>query len=552
MHLINITDSAGRSQQHEIKPHEALILGKAMDCDIRIDNPYLSRRHARLTVADGGILFEDLNSTNGSWHGDRKLESYGPLAVQDRLRLGHEIFLSVDDAQPTHPPGGHTGNVREPNAISTYASGERETDEDMALKQEIQFKILEFLDLRKRGTLDQLSHEELRNETRAAAQALLDTGQIHIPRDVDRERLLEGVIAEAIGYGPIEPFLADESVTEVMVNGPNQIYIERKGKLEAVATRFSGEMSLMNVIERIVTPLGRRIDEGSPMIDARLPDGSRVNAIIPPLALAGPTLTIRKFAKNRFHMQDLVNSGTLSPGMAEFLEVCVKYRRNMVVSGGTGSGKTTTLNILSDYIPDNERILTIEDSAELQLSQNHVVSLEGRPANVEGKGGVTIRDLVKNSLRMRPDRIVVGECRSGEALDMLQAMNTGHDGSMTTAHANSPRDVLARLETMVMMSGLDLPSRAIREQIGSAVEIICQQMRMSDGKRRIVSIVEVGTMEGEIIGLQEIFSFKQQGLDSDGNIIGKHVGCGYAPTFYTALKESGLTLNWEIFSDKAE
>lgn len=548
MHRFTIVDGDGDRRSHRLASGESVTLGKSADCGIIIDNAYLSRRHACLTADDTTLIFEDLDSTNGSWHGDERLVSQKSLETSDTLCLGRDVVLTVDEITQS------TGQRHASPEVATEHRAQHKADEDrdVALKQEVQGKILEFLDLRKRDTLDQLSHDELRTETRKAAQTLFDTGEVNLPASVDRERLVEEVISEAIGFGPIEPFLDDDAVTEVMVNGPNQIYVESGGKLQRVSTRFSSDAAVMNVIERIVTPLGRRIDEGSPMIDARLPDGSRVNAIIPPLALAGPTLTIRKFARNRLRMDELVRSGTLSREMADFLEICVKYRRNMVVSGGTGSGKTTTLNILSDFIPDSERIVTIEDSAELQLAQSHVVSLEGRPANIEGKGGVSIRDLVRNSLRMRPDRIVVGECRSGEAIDMLQAMNTGHDGSLTTAHANSPRDVLSRLETMVLMSGLDLPSRAIREQIGSAVEIICQQMRMSDGKRRITSIVEVGTMEGDVIGLQEIFRFRQRGMDSDGNVLGEHEGCGYAPSFYTSLKECGLELDWDIFRQNEE
>lgn len=538
--------SNGSSQPYELADGDRLSLGKSSDCGIAIENSFLSRCHGELRIEQGEIRYTDLNSTNGSWKDGRRLGSDCVLAPGDHVTLGNEVVLIIDVHGATAKPVER----EEVSAPASSAEGGRldaGDDSESALKQDIQSKILEYLDLRKRGTLDQMTHEELRDETRKAAQGLIDAGEIRLPPNVEQNSLVENVISEAIGYGPIEPFLADEKVTEVMVNGPNQIYIERNGRLEKAAVRFSSNASVMNVIERIVTPLGRRIDEGSPMIDARLPDGSRVNAIIPPLALSGPTITIRKFAKHRLRMDDLAGGGSLSPAMAEFLKVCVNYRRNMVVSGGTGSGKTTTLNILSDFIPDSERIVTIEDSAELQLAQTHVVSLEGRPANVEGKGRVDIRDLVRNSLRMRPDRIVVGECRGGEAIDMLQAMNTGHDGSLTTAHANSPRDVLSRLETMVLMSGLDLPSRAIREQTASAVEIICHQTRMSDGKRRIVSIVEVGTMEGDVIGLQEVFRFRQTGLDHAGNVIGEHVGCGYAPSFYTELKEAGVELDWSIF-----
>ncbi|HEU4655768.1 MAG TPA: CpaF family protein, partial [Steroidobacteraceae bacterium] len=319
------------------------------------------------------------------------------------------------------------------------------------------------------------------------------------------------------------------------------------GRLASVPVRFINDDSLMRVIERIVSPLGRRIDEGVPMVDARLPDGSRVNAIIPPLSLVGPVLTIRKFAKQRFSMDRLVEIGALTSGMAEFLRICVHYRKNIIVSGGTGSGKTTFLNALSEAIPAEERIVTIEDAAELKLVQPHVISLEARPANVEGRGEITIRELVRNSLRMRPDRIIVGECRGGEALDMLQAMNTGHDGSLTTGHANSPRDLLSRLEVMVLMAGMDLPVRAIREQISSAVDIVVQQTRFSDGRRRVTSIVEVDGMEGDVILTQQLFAFKQRGVGVNGEILGDHVGFGQAPRFYEALEESGIHLDRSIF-----
>ena len=346
-----------------------------------------------------------------------------------------------------------------------------------------------------------------------------------IPRG-DKDRIVSEIVAEAIGFGPIHPLLNDESVSEVMVNGPNQVYVERNGKLELTDVVFRDDAHVLHIIEKIVAPIGRRIDESSPMVDARLPDGSRVNAIIPPISLVGPSITIRKFAKDPFTIDNLLNFGTLSLEMAAFLEAAVKARLNIVVSGGTGSGKTTTLNVLSSFIPNDERIVTIEDAAELQLRQDHVVSLETRAANIEGKGAVTIRDLVKNSLRMRPERIVVGEVRSGEALDMLQAMNTGHDGSLTTGHANTPRDMLSRLETMVLMAGMDLPVRAIREQVSSAVNLIVQQSRLRDGSRRITHITEVQGMEGDIIVLQDLFVFEQHGIDENGKVKGTYKATG--------------------------
>lgn len=367
-----------------------------------------------------------------------------------------------------------------------------------------------------------------------------------LPRH-ERDRMMIELRAEADGFGPIDVLLRDESISEVMVNGPRQVYVERKGKLELSPVKFLNDAHVLRVIDKIVSPLGRRIDESSPMVDARLPDGSRVNAIIPPLAVTGPTITIRKFAKEAYGVHDLITFGTLSQQMADFLEACVTSRLNVVVSGGTGSGKSTTLNVLSSYIPEDERVVTIEDAAELQLRQNHVVTLETRPANIEGKGAITIRDLVKNSLRMRPDRIVVGEVRGGEALDMLQAMNTGHDGSLTTAHANSPRDCLRRLEVMVLMAGMDLPLRAIREQVASAIDLVVQQARLRDGSRKIIGVSEVLGMEGDNIVLQDIFSFVETGRDEKGAIIGKHAPTGIVPSFLERLQDQGFVVDYSWF-----
>ena len=365
----------------------------------------------------------------------------------------------------------------------------------------------------------------------------------------ERNRLLKETYDDVMGLGPLEPLLSDGEITEIMVNGPYKVYVERKGKLELSDVVFRDENHVLNVINRIVSSVGRRIDESSPMVDARLKDGSRFNAIIPPLSLVGPSMTIRKFSKKPYTANDLVKFNSISPKMVSFLEACVKARLNIIVSGGTGSGKTTLLNVLSSSIPNNERIVTIEDAAELQLMQDHIVTLESRPPNLEGAGQITIRDLVRNSLRMRPDRIIVGEVRSGETLDMLQAMNTGHDGSLTTAHANSPRELMSRLETMVLMSGMDLPVRAIREQIHSALDIVVHQQRLRDGSRKVVNITEVVGMEGDTITLQDLFVFKIEGLDNFGRIKGSFVSTGIRPKFLEKFAASGIMVRDDWFTN---
>lgn len=434
--------------------------------------------------------------------------------------------------------------------------GAREDTQDMAaersyqeVKQRIHQRIVDEMTLEEQLMLTSVHQDPHQVETLITdyCQRVLDENPFAIPQG-EKPRLIADIRDEVLGLGPIEALRKDDSITEIMVNGPRQVFVERMGKLELTDAKFHDTAHLMNIIERILTPLGRRVDESSPLVDARLEDGSRVNIIIPPLSLIGPCLTIRKFSKTPLSVDNLISFGTMDEKMATFLRACVKARINILVSGGTGSGKTTTLNVISSFIPDGERIVTIEDAAELRLQQQHVVTLEARPANLEGKGAITIRDLVRNALRMRPDRIIVGEVRTGEALDMLQAMNTGHDGSLTTAHANSPRDVLSRLETMVMMSGLELPERAIREQISSAIDLIIHQARMRDGSRKITYITEVQKMEGTTITTQDIFRFEQTGFDSNGKILGHFVSTGLQPSFLEKFEVSGIKLPEGFFT----
>jgi pilus assembly protein CpaF len=406
----------------------------------------------------------------------------------------------------------------------------------MDLKARVQNKLLSELD----QSMDVSQKAQVRTHIEELFNSILADESLVLSR-AERNRLFEAIVAEILGFGRLEILLADDSITEIMVNGAKNVFIEQKGNLTRAPVTFDDEDHVLRIIDRIVAPLGRRIDESSPIVDARLPDGSRVNAIIRPLALCGPTLTIRKFSKKPLTVEDLIRFGSMTKEIAEFLRACIIGRLNGVVSGGTGSGKTTLLNVLSSFIPNDERIVTVENAAELQLRQEHVVTLESRPANIEGKGEITIQDLVVNCLRMRPDRIVVGECRAGEALDMLQAMNTGHDGSLTTAHSNSPRDTLARLEVMCLMAGMDLPVRAIREQIASAVDFICHQERMRDGTRKVTKVTEIQGMEGDVITMSDIFEFEQTGIEG-GKIIGRIRPTGLRPKFIDRIEASGIHL----------
>ena len=448
---------------------------------------------------------------------------------------GEMQLITTAPARPIETP--------RPQAPAPKIANDKEVENEQ-LRNKIHRRLIEEIDMR---SLKDVDPADLRKLVKQAVNELLMEENALLTQG-ERDRLVEDILDETMGLGPLENLIRDESISEVMVNGPKQIYVERKGKVVLSDVQFKDDEHLMQVIDRIVSAVGRRVDESSPLCDARLKDGSRVNVVIPPLALNGPTITIRKFSKDPYKIQDLINFGSLSPMAAELLKACVYSRLNIIIAGGTGSGKTTLLNVTSSFIPHDERIVTIEDSAELQLQQEHVVSLETRPANIEGKGEITMRDLVKNSLRMRPERIVVGEVRSGEALDMLQAMNTGHDGSLTTVHANTPRDAIRRLETLVMMAGFDLPQRAIREQIASAVDLIIQASRLHDGSRKVTSITEIVGMEGETVLLQEIFTYKQYGIGEDGKVQGEFKYTGVRPKCMERLLASGADIDPNLFN----
>jgi pilus assembly protein CpaF len=556
------------------------IIGKGAQNEIRLDSWRVGNEHARLFKTPGGVVVEDLGGFGGvAVNGSRIAGQYGPLNDADVIAIGpYQLrLLNMATQNAMHQPSLHPAQsgksqatkpvaARPPTATPesrlqtasqspAAATDQRAAPGSDSMDQQQEFewrkiihtRLLETMDLR-RQDVHGMSDQQLRQETGALVRQIMRDADAEIPRGLDRELLIVQVINEAIALGPLEELLADDGVSEIMVNRYDEIYVERSGRLHRHPLAFTGDRAVMGVIERIVAPLGRRIDESSPMVDARLKDGSRVNAIIPPLALKGPCLTIRKFARHKLGAADLVQFGALSPQMAQFLEICVVARKNIVVSGGTGSGKTTLLNILSNFIPGGERVVTVEDAAELKLNHEHLVSLESRPANVEGKGAVPIRELVKNTLRMRPDRIVVGECRGAEALDMLQAMNTGHEGSLTTLHANTPRDGLARLETMVLMAGMELPLTAIREQIASAVHIVVQQTRFACGSRKVTSITEITGIDSGKIQMQELFRFMNQGYHGAGNkVSGYFTGCDMAPGFYEELRASGAQLEMEIF-----
>ncbi len=532
------------------------IIGRSEDADIKLDDSLCSRKHLQIYRHNNTWLGKDLNSSNGTFYKGKQLAKPVVLNTGDSLKIGiHEIIVNNIasrehgyDAQKS--PEEHAAeNNGFSESVKTCSPQNIISAEKLDnIKQEIHRQLLDELDL-KNIDLSKLKTEEVKYKANEIIKSIISQLKTNNALDdsINQSALIKDIIDEVLGLGPIESLLEDKSINEVMVNAKDQIYVEKNGRLEKTQLRFSSDRAILSVIERIVSPLGRRIDESSPTVDARLKDGSRVHVIIPPLALKGPTITIRKFSKIPYTIRDLVGFGSMTDKMSEFLKIAIKTRKNIIVSGGTGSGKTTLLNVLSNFIPDDERILTIEDAAELKLNQPHVVSLEARPANIEGKGAITIRDLVRNALRMRPDRIIVGECRGGEALDMLQAMNTGHDGSLTTLHANSPRDGLSRLETLVLMSGMELPVKAIREQIKSAIDLIVQQTRFKDGARRISAIAEVQGMEGDIIVLQDIFLYETTGIDQNGMVMGKFIPTGFVPKFVEELRARHREVPQEIF-----
>jgi pilus assembly protein CpaF len=559
--MFRVEYQIGKSEKQVVSCEiDACTIGKAPDNLIVLRGWAIGKKHATLEKRSLGFYVLDHGAMSGTEVNGALVEGeYGPLAAADLIKIGDntlKVLITVETAT-TEPvrqevqqvsskgevaPVAVTQNV-DPDALKALGvSKKKKTNEARKL---LHGKLISQMDLR-RLDISSMTEDDLRAVTKTMIDEIISQENLS-DQQIDIEVLSRDLLNEVVGLGPLEDLLADPDISEIMVNRFDEIYIERKGRCTLADTTFSNDKAVLGAIERIVAPIGRRIDESSPMVDARLKDGSRVNAVIPPLALKGCNITIRKFSRNKLIDKDMINYGSVTAEMMKFLEIAVHHAANIIISGGTGSGKTTLLNVLSNYIPDDARIITVEDAAELQLAKPHLISLESRPPNSEGKGAVHIRDLVKNCLRMRPDRIVVGECRGGEALDMLQAMNTGHDGSMTTAHANTPRDCIARLEVMTLMSGLDLPIRAIREQISSAVHMIVQQSRFPDGSRKVTHITEVTGMEGEIVQLMDIFLFRQDGYDEKGKIKGKFIATGNIPDFCQDMAKRGMPVDLSIF-----
>lgn len=548
-------ESGGKSRMVEIPENSVLSLGRLESSDIVLNDMAVSRRHATIFSNGGECFIEDNASTAGTWINGEKILGRRKISNSDKIKIGSfEITVSMPEGgQPVAgriiplPENAPQNSSSRMPLYDVQTSTEMYSDIMLELARTVQSRVLEILNMS--GTsANKISAEAMKPKVEDALEQILREIRHRIPSGIQIEKFRAVLMDDLIGFGPLSPLLRDPDISEIMINGPDNIFIESKGIQYRTAVRFNGESHLQSIIQRIVEPLGRHIDAASPMVDARLDDGSRVNAVIPPLSLDGSLVTIRKFASKKLTDDDLIKFGSLNRPMALFLKEAVRSRQNILVSGGTGSGKTTLLNILSQFIPEKERVITVEDSAELKLSHENLCRLEARPANIEGQGRVTIRDLVINTLRMRPDRIIVGECRGAEALDMLQAMNTGHDGSMTTCHANNPRDALSRLENMVMMAGFELPSSAIREQIASAINLIVQQTRMPDGSRKIVKITEVCGRENNTILLQDIFSYEQEGYDENFKVVGRHTATGNIPRFIEELRQSGdLKLDMSVF-----
>ncbi len=555
---------------------ESCAIGSARSNDLVVSSRQVGKRHAELTLKPDGIWIKDMGSLHGSWVNRERVMEHGPLSELDEVLLGDlnvvidlRRIVHADNAaavsrkaeKPASSAASAPGSFSSSDSVAKASTGGGGVEAAVTSEQEeverefaywgriVHEQLLHRMDLQRRD-VNRMSDDQLREASTSLIDQIIAELAAQMPERLNREKLHRNVLNEAVGLGPLEDFIEDESITEIMVNNHAEIFVEKDGKLQRSPVNFTSDTTVLAVIDRIITPIGRRIDESSPICDARLKDGSRVNAIIPPLALKGPSITIRKFPKHRLHFHDLVRFGTLEEPMVEFLRIAVEQRMNIIVAGGTGSGKTTLLNVLSGFIPDSDRIVTIEDAAELKLVQPNLVSLESKPPNLEGKGGVPIRDLVKNSLRMRPDRIVVGECRGGEALDMLQAMNTGHDGSLTTIHANNPRDVISRLEVLVLMAGMDLPTSAIREQVASAVNLILQQTRFPCGSRKITRITEVVGVESGTVQLQDIFVYKQKGLDENGRVAGHFAATGAIPSFYEELRQIGMEVDLSPFTSQ--
>jgi pilus assembly protein CpaF len=552
---VEVTFPDARKTRSSFRGVAGIGVGRDLHCAVVVASPAVSRKHVEFLAAEHGLIAVD-HSQNGTLIDGQLLKAatrqihraqcqaqVGPFLL--KVSMSNSALASHGEA-PARQPDLPLQPAQLPQPVSplvpVVASAQQPADavDTAPVRRRIHNLLLDYLELPKLERA-MIHDPAMRDRVTAALQRILDELHQELPANLDRARWIRELSDEVLGLGPLEQLLADATVSEIMVVDPSNIYAERSGRLTLTDLRFTDNESVRAIIERIVTPLGRRIDESSPIVDARLKDGSRVNAVIPPLAIKGPCITIRKFATRRLTTTDLIGFGSFNAAMAQFLENAVRVRRNIVISGGTGSGKTTLLNVLSSAIPEHERVVTIEDAAELQLAQPHVVSLESKPANLEGKGEYTIRDLVKNALRMRPDRILVGECRGGEALDMLQAMNTGHDGSMTSTHANSPREAVARIETLCLMAGVDLPVRAIRAQIASSVHLIVQQSRFGDGSRRVVSVAEVcGIDDHGEVALRELYSFQRTGNDEQGRIRGEFLATGYLPECLDRFAAEGL------------